>query len=159
MPAAASGKFFFSISFQISRMYIRMLFVVLTSLVCLFTPGTSGEIMKPRKANKAVEGASSAQMAQMVRDSLQANTHSLRATLLPFSLYDSSDAGILLELTEIFRPRLAAGSVRTTPPDPRRSRHFRPAILIRRRECGILAESNDGGLDAQTQPPPTQYSH
>jgi len=38
MPAAARGKFFFSMSLQISRIFVIMLFVALASLIYVSSP-------------------------------------------------------------------------------------------------------------------------
>src|SRR5262249_27116738 len=57
MPAAASGKFFFSMSLQIARMLMMVLFVagVLNSRILTPCPSV-GQITGPRKAIRAVEG-------------------------------------------------------------------------------------------------------
>jgi len=51
MPAAARGKFFFSISFQISRIFLRMLFVALASFSYVSSPPgpCAGENTRPPK--------------------------------------------------------------------------------------------------------------
>ena len=61
MPAAARGKFFFSMSLQISRIFVIMLFVALASFSCVFAPWVCASV-KTRDHHgvmSSVEGAGS----------------------------------------------------------------------------------------------------
>src|SRR5215469_7414019 len=113
MPAAASGKFFFSTSFQMFRRFKKIVFVVLAFLSPLFTPDPRlGETTKPRK-NKTVEGTRSAQIEQVMRGRLHARC--MPTTVPVFSVCDYAGDGILLKLTE---EKSLARSARNTQPTP-----------------------------------------